>query len=106
MPLTKLGELMPGSWYIRVSRTSTQRGVSNGVRVCCSWQEEEETRYDGNGETVNIRQKITFEHIILNRKTEGSEFCQVKFGLPGDSGSILIDRYDQACGLCYVNAKW
>lgn len=53
------------------------------MRVCCNWQEEEEACYDENGKSVNIRDRITLEHMILDRKTEGSEFCQVEFGLPG-----------------------
>jgi len=100
-PLCDFGEIEPGMWYTRVGRTSTHSGVANGVRACLNWVDV--IRYDFNGEPIKMSKWTTEEHLILNRRTRG-EFTQMEFGLPGDSGSLLINRFGKICGLYYGTA--
>lgn len=100
-PLSGFGELQLGQWYLRVGRTSTSAGISNGTRVCLNWSES--IRYNLEGKEVDMVGTVTEEHIIFNTPLAGGG----KFGLPGDSGSWLIDRSAQVCGLYYGNtSKW
>lgn len=46
-----------------------------------------------------MQKSITYEHLILNRKTEVEELTQVEFGLSGDSGSLLVNRFGQKCNI-------
>lgn len=61
-------------------------------------------RYDEHGNKVDMQSRVTMEYLILNRKTEGEGLTQVEFGLHGDSGSLLVDRFGQVYGLYYGNA--
>lgn len=102
-PLHGLGELKCGEWYVRVGRTSTGYGVCNGVLACCNWGKDP-IRYDEHGNKVDMKSRVTMEYVILNRKTQGQNLTQVEFGLHGDSGSFVINRFGEVCGLYYGNA--
>lgn len=103
-PLHGLGELRCGEWYVRVGRTSTGYGVCNGVLACCNWADKEAIRFDGTGQRVDMKTRVTMEYLILNHKTQGDNLTQVEFGLHGDSGSLVINRFGEVCGLYYGNA--
>lgn len=103
-PLHGLGELRCGDWYVRVGRTSTGYGVCNGVLACCNWAGKEAIRFDETGQMVDMKSRVTMEYLLLNRKTQGNDLTQVEFGLHGDPGSFVINRFGEVCGLYYGNA--
>lgn len=38
------------------------------------------------------------EYLVLDRKTQGNDLTQVEFGLHGDPGSLVINRFYEVCG--------
>ena len=96
-------------WIINAGKLVCSRGpdihAARGVQRC------EGMLHLAGGRTNSVQfkqkreiseKKIALEHMILNRRIgrrrgEGGEFCQVGLGLPGDPGSILIDRSGQVC---------
>ena len=103
--LNKFGKLELGEWYLRAGRTSTHAGVCNGVVACCNWDGDDKNRYDRKGDLVRIGKGTTEEYLLLNkRRGAANETVQCEFGLPGDSGSWLINKQGKVCGLYYANS--
>lgn len=44
------------------------------------------------------RSKAAMEYLVLDRKTQGNDLTQVEFGLHGDPGSLVINRFYEVCG--------
>lgn len=59
---------------------------------------------DENGNLILISRGVTKENTILNRKTANGKIVQGEFGIRGDSGSLLIDKDGNVCGLYYGKA--
>lgn len=78
--------------------------MPNGVLSCLNRNKREPICIVANGRPVDMQKCITYEHLTLNRKTESQGLAQVEFGLPGDTGSLLVNRFGEFCGLYYGNA--
>lgn len=102
--IDKFGEFRFGEWYFRVGRSSTHAGVSNGVAATCNWDGDDRNRYDEHGNLIYITKGTTKERIVLNRRVSGTKTIQGEFDMPGDSGSLIINKDGEICGLYYGNA--
>lgn len=102
--LDSFGTIKPNEWYYRVGRSSAHAGVSNGVAVTCNWDGEDQNRFGENGNLVRISKGVTKENIILSRRMVNGRVLQADFGIRGDSGSLLVDKDGNICGLYYGKA--
>lgn len=105
-PEKRFGQIVPGKWYTRTGRTSVVSGIANGVHVCMNWTANDMIRYDLSGSAVTMEHSETEEHLIIAQTEQSMPMSQM-FGLPGDSGSLLLDQHGTICGLYYGNVtRW
>ena len=98
-PLTAFGQLEANEWYCKTGKsTGLTSGLCNGVRMSCHWNNTDRQRYDLQGDQVTVNPDITEEYVILD---QAGDHIQTDFAQPGDSGSTLIDRFGNVCGLLY-----
>lgn len=98
-PLVNFGDLKANEWYCKVGKsTGLTNGICNGVQVSCNWNAVDSVRYDMSGNEVIVNPKISEEYVILDQV---GEYTQTDFCKPGDSGSVLLDRWGRICGLLY-----
>ncbi|OJJ79259.1 uncharacterized protein ASPGLDRAFT_137340 [Aspergillus glaucus CBS 516.65] len=99
MPLAGFGEMKANEWYFKVGKsTGLTSGVCNGVQVSCRWNAGDSVRHDMSGNQLIVEPKVTEEFVILS---EVGDHVQTDFCKPGDSGSVLINRWGRVCGLLY-----
>ena len=95
-PLNGLDELKENEWYCKPGKlTGIASGVCNGVKMSCHWNDKDRQRYDLQGQWVHCQVKSHW------RICQTGDHIQTDFAQPGDSGSILIDRFGHVCGLLY-----
>ena len=100
-PLGEHGQLTKGEWYFKIGRTT---GICNGALPYCHWNDAERTRYF-NGDPVQMSPEVTEEFIILSQRSDQTTIEQDSFCESGDSGSLIVDREGDICGLLY-GACW
>ncbi len=95
---TDFGEIHKGEWYFKTGRTSkTTAGLCNGTETEIN-RTNQGTRFDELGNPYILGSKSTRELVILSYK-KGS--TQTAFSEPGDSGSFIINKFGDVCGLLY-----
>ncbi|KAJ5485575.1 hypothetical protein N7539_005563 [Penicillium diatomitis] len=105
-PEKRFSKIVPGKWYTRIGRSSVKSGIANGVHVCLNWAGNDNIQYDLSGAQVAMDQSDTEEHLIIAQTDETSPMS-IKFGDPGDSGSVVLDEFGTICGLYYGNVtRW
>lgn len=98
-PLAGFGELQENEWYVKVGKaTGITDGICNGVKTSCRWTTGDSVRYDLEGNKLLVDPKVTEEFVVLN---EVMDQVQVGYCKPGDSGSVLLSRKGEICGLLY-----
>ncbi|KAL2002739.1 hypothetical protein VTN02DRAFT_6069 [Thermoascus thermophilus] len=96
------GEMRPGEWYLKCGRSSNVTvGICNGVEQYCNWTDADRLRYDVNGNEITISKGYTEEYVIVSKRQGLAAHMQSSFCKPGDSGSFVIDRKGNICGLLY-----
>lgn len=107
------GIIEKGKWYFKCGRTSgVTAGLCNGTEhVVFPHGQSDKTkpddrvvRYTKNGEIHNTSLKPSFEFLILSYDNEDYKTIdphQTVFAEAGDSGSLVIDRLGNICGLLW-----
>lgn len=99
------GDLIKDHWYCKSGRTTgVTTGTCNGISTYCNWPEDTPIRYAGDGKEASIQNGITEEWVITSESRSGTGWTQGLFCLAGDSGSGIINRRGQICGLLYGSA--
>jgi hypothetical protein len=94
-PLKGFGELEEGGYYLKVGRTTgITAGRCNGTLAYVNWAQNERERYNEKGNALPITRGVTTEYVIIGH-------AQAEFGLPGNSGSMLLNDRGEVCGLLY-----
>lgn len=98
-PLTGFGVLTAGEWYCKVGKaTGLTAGIWNGTKVSCHWNNRDRQRFDFQGNAGIVSPEVTEEYVVIDQP---GDHAPRDFAHPGDSGSILIDRFGRVCGLLY-----
>ena len=105
------GKIKKGKWYFKVEQTSgVTTGLYNGAALDLNrgeempWYDDDSKLIEPTVEMDPGMQVVTRELIILALRTDPfgretqSAFCQ-----KGDSGSFVLDRSGDVCGLLYGN---
>lgn len=102
IPLTEFGRLEKDQYYVKLGRsTGVTAGVCHGALACCNWKGKNRTRYQHDGQQIELSSDITEAFVIINKKLREAEHQQSSFAEDGDSGSLIINIKGKVCGLLY-----
>lgn len=100
------GKLEKGEWYFKRGRsTGLTVGMCNGTELV-KFEPANCQRYTLDGQVHDVRAKPTYEHVILSFPDHDEPIDVVGnhqefFAKAGDSGSLIINRQGNICGLLY-----
>ena len=98
-PLAGFDQLSESEWFSKTGKsTGMTSGVCNGVKMSCHWNDQDRERFDMEGKEFPVNPEVTEEFVILD---QAGENIQTDFAQPGDSGSVLVDRFGCVPGLLY-----
>lgn len=107
-PIEAFGDLEAGEWYCKVGRTTgVTAGMCNGISTYCNWPDSgNRARFHKDRQQVPVEDGITEEWAIMSEsRCPERENVQVEFAKKGDSGSAVLNRLGDACGLVY-GSSW
>lgn len=100
------GVLEKGNWYFKRGRsTGITVGMCNGTELVL-FKNEDRERYTVNGTMHNVHSNPTYEYVLMSfpktrENIDAIHTPQEPFAESGDSGSFVIDRAGNICGLLY-----